>query len=415
MSPIILHLDMNSYCASVEQQANPFLRGKPLGVCAYLSENGCIIASSVEAKQRGVKTAMRVRDARRLCPEILLVENEPAKYRSTTEKIFSILDEYTDELEPYSIDEAFLNLTGWSKNFNQARQLAESIRQRIKQEVGEWLRCSIGISYTRWLAKFASDITPPDSVKSISPEQLTTSLDEASLLAAWGINYRLEARLKALGIHTLNQLRTYPVTNLRRALGITGYYLWANVNGIQTERVHRHQSQQPKSIGHSYCLPRKTTDRNWLRGILHKLCERTGRRLRAKQMEADRIGAWLQFAEGGGMGRQCRVPERLFTTESIFKSADRLLFTRPLADRARFLAVNVSNLHPLSHQRSLFQDELRPKRLSLALDTLNNKFGEFSVYPGVMWGTNDNAHDRVGYRKTVSVREMLEDVEYMSE
>ncbi|MFH1822438.1 MAG: DNA polymerase IV, partial [Patescibacteria group bacterium] len=108
---IILHIDMNSYFASVEQQANPFLRGKPVGVCAYLSPGGCIIASSMEAKAKGIKTGMRVSQALEIDKKVVLLENEPAKYRSTTEKIFKILKSYTDRVEPYSIDEAFLDLT----------------------------------------------------------------------------------------------------------------------------------------------------------------------------------------------------------------------------------------------------------------------------------------------------------------
>jgi DNA polymerase-4 len=155
---------MNSYFASCEQQANPFLRGKPVGVCSYLSKNGCIIASSMEAKKFGVKTGCRVLDAKILCPEIVLLENEPAKYRSITEKIFPILSEYTDTLEPYSIDEAFLDLTGWVADLAEAKKKGEEIQRRIKKEVGEWLKSSVGISHTRWLAKFASDIADKDSV-----------------------------------------------------------------------------------------------------------------------------------------------------------------------------------------------------------------------------------------------------------
>src|SRR3989344_7789183 len=114
MDKIILHIDMNSYFASVEQQANPFFRGKPLAVCAYLSPKGCILASSMEAKKLGIKTGMRVYDAQKIYPNLIVLENEPAKYRSVTEKIFRILSEYTDRMEPYSIDEAFLDLTNSS-------------------------------------------------------------------------------------------------------------------------------------------------------------------------------------------------------------------------------------------------------------------------------------------------------------
>jgi DNA polymerase IV len=157
---VILHIDMNSYFASVEQQANPFLRGRPVGVCSYLSPGGCIIASSMEAKAKGIKTGCRVSDARMLDPDVVLLENEPSKYRSATDKIFGILKEYTDTFEPYSIDEAFLDLTGWVRDFPAAESLGRDIQCRIKAEIGEWLNSSVGIGWTRFLAKFAGDIAP---------------------------------------------------------------------------------------------------------------------------------------------------------------------------------------------------------------------------------------------------------------
>ena len=173
---IILHIDMNSYFASVEQQANPFLRGRSVGVCAYLSDNGAIIASSREAKEKGIKTGCKVGQAKALDPNVILLENEPAKYRSTTEKIFRVLREYTDTLEPYSIDEAFLDLTGWVENLEEARVLALKIQSRIKKEVGEWMHSSVGISTTRFLAKFAGDIAPKKSILVIDKNNINSIL-----------------------------------------------------------------------------------------------------------------------------------------------------------------------------------------------------------------------------------------------
>ncbi len=147
----ILHLDMNSYFASVEQQANPFLRGKIVGVCAYVHDNGCILAPSIEAKQVGIRTGMRVREARNIFPGIILLENDPAKYRTVTRRIFSLLSRYTERLEPYSIDEAFMDLSDWIKDWEHARLLALEMKQRIREEVGEWLRCSRGFSTHRKL------------------------------------------------------------------------------------------------------------------------------------------------------------------------------------------------------------------------------------------------------------------------
>ncbi len=155
---------MNSYFATVEQQANPFWRGKPVGVCAYLSANGCIIASSIEAKELGIKTGCLVKEARRIYPDIILVENQPDKYRWVTGQIFQILRQHSDKVEPYSIDESFVELTGYVKDYQGAKEMAKQIQQEIKDQVGEWLKCSIGLSYTRYLAKLA--LTAGESARS---------------------------------------------------------------------------------------------------------------------------------------------------------------------------------------------------------------------------------------------------------
>lgn len=220
MSRIILHIDMNSYFASVEQQVNPFLRGRSVGVCSYLSPGGCIIASSVEAKAKGIKTGCRVSDALRLDPRAVIIENEPAKYRAVTEKFFAILGTYSGTIEPYSIDEAFVDLSGWVQNFSEARAIADEIQRIIKTEVGEWLNCSIGLSFTKFLAKFAGDIAPKKGILLIGDNtELEAILKERPLQDAWGINTRMEERLNLLGIKNLLDLRNFNPDNIRRVLG----------------------------------------------------------------------------------------------------------------------------------------------------------------------------------------------------
>jgi len=229
---------MDSYFASVEQQANPFFRHRPVGVCAYLHQNGCIIASSIEAKKIGIKTGCRVFAAKKIDPNIILVENDPNKYRSVTKRIFQILTEYSLDFEPYSIDEGFLDLTGWAADFNQAQQIAVKIRSRIKAEIGSWLRCSIGLSFTKFLAKFASDTAEPDELIIIQNKFQADQLFKKSLLTdLWGINFRLEKRLNGLGIKTISDLQTCSPEKLLLFLGRPGYFLWAKVNGLATESL----------------------------------------------------------------------------------------------------------------------------------------------------------------------------------
>jgi DNA polymerase-4 len=400
---IILHIDMNSYFASVEQQANPFLRGRAVGVCAYLSPGGCIIASSVEAKHKGIKTGTVVREAKKLEPKIVLLENEPAKYRSTTEKIFNIFKDYTDKVEPYSIDEAFLDLSGYVKNFEEAGNKAREIQFRIKSEVGEWLNSSVGLSWTKWLAKFASDIAPKKSVLMIeNKNKLNYHLEESKLTDAWGINYRMEVRLNLIGIKTLLDLKHYSQSKIKHYLGRYGYYLWANVNGEEITKVER-GVKPAKNIGHSYCIPKKTGDKEYLSTILYKLCEKTGRRLREQEREAENLSVYLAYTRGGGVGQSRKTKDKLFTSEEIFREANYFLNKTKLIFPIRMVAVSVGRLSPVTSQMSLFEDNLSVKELSKAMDKINNKYGEYTVVRGRMFGSDNIARDRIGFRKTVDL------------
>lgn len=412
---------MNSYFASVEQQANPFLRDKPVGVCAYLSDNGCILASSIEAKKFGVKTGLTVRMARELCPSIIILENHPDKYRSTTERIFNLLSEYTDTLEPYSIDEAFLNLTGLVKSFSEAKKICEEIKVRIKTEVGEWLKASQGLAFTKFLAKFASDSGEKDNITIIENiKQAEEWFKKVELTAAWGIGDKLKIRLNELGINNLMDLKNYPVTNLRQQLGIMGYYLWANVNGIEIDHVKNDEETTAKSIGHSYCMPKRTTDKEYLAKILMKLCEKTGRRLREQNLEAKNLAVYWSYASTslstslnhGGYGKSFKTKDSFFTTMDIFRKAFNVLKNFPLPDKVSMLAVSVSDLIPSHNQLSFLEDRLRKKELNKALDNINDKFGEFTVIYGQMWETGKNVPDRIGFRKSLRPPGIKENIEY---
>ena len=383
---IILHIDMNSYFASVEQQANPFLRGRSVGVCAYLSDNGAIIASSIEAKQKGIKTGTRVRDAKIFDPDIVLLENEPAKYRSTTDKIFKILSDYTNVLEPYSIDEAFLDMTGFVKNWDEAQRKAEEIKERICREVGEWLYASAGISWTKFLAKFAGDIAPKKSVLVIgNQKELSDVLAGRDLKDAWGINVRTEERLKSIGINNLGELKNFDENKIRRFLGRWGYYLWCNVNGIEINKVAEGR-EAAKSIGHSYMLQKQTADKEYLKSVFYKLCEKTGRRLRDSGQEALGISINVSYLNYGGVSRSFKTSEKMFTSDEIFSNVEKFLDKLCLIDKVRGLAVSVTRLSPVSGQLNLFENNLSKKELSRALDKINDKYGEYTVAPGRMFG-----------------------------
>ncbi len=254
------HIDMNSYFASVEQQANPHFRGRPLGVCAYLHKNGCVIAASVEAKKQGVKVGMSLQECRQKCPDMVFVQNDPPKYRAVTSRVFALLHELTDRVEHYSIDEAFLDFTGWYRDPAEVAWALCRARLRIQAEVGDWLTCSIGIAPSKFLAKLASDMEKPNGLVIITPENLDDVLGSLDLEEAWGIGSRIKKRLNRLGIFTLLDLKSYPVANLMRALGKAGWLWHERLRGRDVDRFEEAGSTPPKSIGHSFCVPRRAND-----------------------------------------------------------------------------------------------------------------------------------------------------------
>lgn len=421
---IILHLDMNSYFASVEQQANPHLRGRSVGVVATMSPNGCVIASSIEAKARGIKTGVRVQEAQALDPQVLFIPNDSAKYRSCTEGIFRILREYTEDIEMYSIDEAFLTLTGFVHGFSQAATLAEEIRRRIQREVGEWLRCSIGIAPTRWLAKFAGDTADKGKTQIIHRGNLHETLDPRRVTDAWGIAHRLERRLNALNIYSLGHLRHYPVINLMQVFGIMGYELWAHVNGIEVPGLRT--PDIPKSIGHQHVFTKKATSLEYPKAVLAKLCEKAGRRLRKLNLEA--YGVWVRatlpewYREPGstrfisnhlwgprsgrvhGGGGKLAYP--LYDTRDIFRHCwEYLRGDLPPGAFPNSLAMGLFYLKPRVNQLELWPrlKQQDSPALAGALDRLNDKYGDFTVTRGSLWGMGEkDAPDRVGFRKSVA-------------
>ncbi|HCJ52479.1 MAG: hypothetical protein A2898_04340 [Candidatus Kerfeldbacteria bacterium RIFCSPLOWO2_01_FULL_48_11] len=400
---IIMHLDMNSYFASVEQQANPTLRGKPLGVVATMTPHGCILASSKEAKAVGIKTGCRADEAKFLYPDIILVEVDPSKYRSTTEKIFSIIRQYSDDIEPYSIDEAFINLTGYAQSFNDAVRIGREIKREIFGEAGEWLTNSMGIAPTRWLAKFGSDTCEKGGIVVLDHSNLSAYLKGRDLTEAWGIADRTAARLHLLGIRTLDELMMCEPHALKRLLGIRGHELWANVNGIELAPARLATPvEQPKSIGHSHVLRTRTTDRRFYQSVLMRLAERTGRDVRTRGLEAQGLFVSVGLREGGYYGKNVTLSRSLTGGDEIFRLGWRILERLIGSYTAQSFAIGVFRLRTLSHQ-GCFWAQPRKDAVYAAMDVLNDRFGEETVH----WGTLHrlapvHAPDRIGFRKTVS-------------
>jgi len=432
------HIDMNSYFASVEQQANPHWRGRPLGVCAYLHKNGCVIAASIEAKKKGAKVGMSLEECRQVCPDMVFVQNDPPKYRAVTSRVFALLHELTDKVEHYSIDEAFLDLAGWYRDPAEAAWALCRTRLRIQAEVGDWLKCSVGIAPSKFLAKLASDLEKPNGLVILTPENLDQTLSSLEVEEAWGIGPRVRRRLNRLGIFTLMDLKRYPVANLMRVLGKAGWVWHERLHGRDVDRFEQTGERPPKSIGHSFCVPRRATRENTILPIMLRLTERAGRRLRSFGLLARSMSIavschpeGVRRAEGSGsFGYGPDSSTSLGMTGSVaFSEPANDIFS--LADGATrlleamwdgkhtvsFLAVTLTDFVPPSGQLRFPLPEgehegvggtvgegERRQKTSCAVDAIRDRYGEESIVFASMLGlSRDYAPDRIGFRKTEGV------------
>ena len=425
---------MNSYFASVEQQANPTLRGRPLGVCAYLHKKGCVIAASIEAKRLGMKVGMSLEVAREKVPSAVFVQNDPPKYRAVTSRVFGILHGLTDRVEHYSIDEAFLDLTGWYRDAAEAAWALCKARLRIRDEVGEWLRCSIGIAPTRFLAKTASELEKPNGLVIIDQDNLDEVLAGLDLEDVCGIGPRIRRRLERLGIHSLLEIKRYPVGNLMRAFGKYGLYLWCRLHAMEFEKITATDgAEPPKSIGHSYCVPDRVNKEGKVLATLIRLTERAGQRLRALDLQAGAVhvsvgfrpgpyglqvnfvspdirGSFWTPGPGEGGTIYTLLDEPASDSFTLVGAATELLREMWHGERINFLAVTLANLSPPCGQRRLDESVSswsrahdRRRMASQAMDKIRDRYGDNSIVFGQALNLGDEAPDRIGFRKTEGV------------
>ena len=419
--PIIAHIDMNSYFATVEQQDNPEWRGQPVGVCEHLG--GIIIAASVEAKRWGIKTGTPVWEARKLYPKIHLTKTHPDRYRMYTSRFLKVFGDYTDRIEKYSIDEAFLDLTKacnirTKKNgqwvpedpWLEAVRIAQEIKHRMYTEVGDWIRCSVGISYSKLVAKIASDLQKPDGLVVVRPQDKDTLYYRLELDDVPGIGRRMKRNLGTLGIKTLRDLRDYPLTKLVAHYGIQGYHLHSmgQLEGSWKESFDGstgdNQDGDMKSIGHMYTIPMEYRDKNIMRPVLYKLSEMVGARLRVNGVMGNGLHVHVHDPDRLHAGKGAKLSYYLQDGRDIYKEAMRLLEKTGLLEEAEqrtyLVGVTVFGLTPEVKQQNLFESPGKGKahsQLMHALDKINNKYDDFTVARVPAFLARDIIRDSVGF------------------
>lgn len=378
-----LYVDFNSYFASVEQQLQPALRGRPVGVLPVLAETTCCIAASYEAKAFGVKTGTPVYVARQRCPDIVFVEARPPLYVEMHHRLIAIVESCTPVGQVLSIDEMSCPLSGSEQQRDKALALAAHIKAEIAGKVGAHLRSSIGIAPNTFLAKIASNMQKPDGCTVIEHADLPHSLHRLELRAIHGIGQALESRLRRHGIDSVAQLCAAHAATLRAAWGsIEGERMHAKLRGAE---IVSGQSQRA-SISHSHVLPPPLRNDADAYSVLHRLLQKAAMRLRSHALIAGNVHVRVTYRDNG-IWRADQPVDPTADTLALLHALDALWRQRrrsklpPLA-----VGVALTALDTAAHQsRSLFDTGQRQDahdRLNSAIDTINLRYGKNALYFG---------------------------------
>ena len=428
--PRIMHIDINSCFATVEQQANPLLRCKPVAVAAYVKDYGCILAASREAKSFGVKTGMRVKEGRAIVPHLIVLPPDPPKYRAVNRKLLAILQSYTAHVSVESIDEIVVgfknapSLNNESRIMNHEKKqktiihdsqfiiqetasimqgIAREIKERIRLEIGEWITVSCGIAPNRYLAKVASSLQKPDGLVAITKENIVQIFAHMQLTDFCGIKSGNAGRLRAAGITTPLAFFRASSTELKRAFrAITGYQWWLRLHGyedgVMYQEFEKVREGDQKSFGQSYMLGTPYSPhypRLWQ--ILTQLVMKMGRRLRHDGFVAYGVGISLMH-DGYTHWHTQEKRTSPMVTDMDFYYAMRDLLERAPQKLVKLLAVYAYALiRDTGLQPSLFAEENRKREVVRALDAIQDRFGDFIIHPARMINMEQKVLDRIAF------------------
>lgn len=383
----IMHIDMDAFFASVEQLDNPSYRGKPVIVGADPHGRGVVSTCSYEARRFGIHSAMPIREAFRRCPDGIFLPVRGRRYAEISRTIMNLLAEYTPLVEPLSLDEAFLDLTGSEKIFGPALTIAREIVNRIQKEMG--LPASVGLAPNKFLAKLASDLRKPRGFVEITWDNLTEILDPLPISKLWGVGPKTEEQLRQIGIGTIGALRRIDPKILEGRFGPSGVQLYHLANGQDERPVETDETA--KSIGHEITFQTDTDDRNFLAGILLWLADQVARRLRRNGLKGRVINLKLRDTNFKTLTKRVTLATATDFEETIYCEALKLAQEVQWgAKRVRLLGVSVSGfIQDEPQQLSLFEtgkttEPAELTRLHTAIDELRNRFGETIVTKGTI-------------------------------
>jgi DNA polymerase-4 len=370
----ILHIDMDAFFASIEQAVNPALRGKPIAVIGS-KKRTVIVTSSYEARKKGVKTGMTAGEGVRACPDLILVPGNNRRYIDASVRILSIMRDYSPDVEVFSIDEAFVDVTGSLRLFGGAEAIAREIKRRIKEDLN--ITCSVGVAPNKLVAKLASGLKKPDGLTIVTQAEVGPLMEPMPIEEICGIGGKLGKILKGLGIITCGDLGRYPVDVLKGKFGVTGerlHYMGLGVD--ETPIVPLGQEDAAKSIGHSMTFPYDVDDRQRMHRYLLLLSAKVGRRVRKAHCSGRTIYLYVRFSDFSGMAKRHTLPKPIRLDLDIYQAAVHVLSTIEITMPVRLLGVSMTNLVYSGGQLPLLTGERREFLLAGAVDAIKDRYGD---------------------------------------
>jgi DNA polymerase-4 len=382
---VIMHMDMDAFFASVEQRVNPALRGRPIVVCGG-GRRTVVAAASYEARPYGIRSGMPLYEAQRKCPDLLVVQADIPTYVDASLRILDILQGFTPDVEVYSIDEAFLDVTGSLVLFGGAERIARMIKERINKELR--LTCSIGIAPNKLLAKLASTMHKPNGLQVIrKKEEVSSLLADLPVEEMWGIGPSLATYLHEMGITTCGQLGRVPSGILERRFGLIGRMLHRMARGMDVSPVVPLGAEpHARSRGHSMTLDQDIHSKEEIAWYVLLLAEMVGRRLRSGGYAGRTVVLTLRYSDFRTFSRRMTLKRYITTGPQINEVAMRILDGIRLRDSVRLVGVSLANLIRGRVQIPLFEGERKREDLILAMDRVNDRYGEFTLSWGPLLG-----------------------------
>ena len=381
---IIMHIDMDAFFASIEQRDKPWLKGKPIAISNIPEERSVVATASYEARKFDIHSAMPVKIARKLCPDLIIIKTDIDKYRKESSKLLSIFNKFCPAVEQTSIDEAFFDLTYTVKNFDDAKDFAIKLKEFIYNNLH--LPLTMGISYNKLLAKLASKLGKPNGLKTIKPEDTDKILEPLPVGKISGIGKQTERILKErFNVRTLGELKKIPLLELASVFHSQAVFLYNAARGIDNSKViSDYEKGSPKSIGNSITLHTDTDNEKYIKSTLKYLSEEVGLRIRAHNLYAKTITIVVRYKDFSTFTHRKTLSKAINSNYEIYIHALMLFKEIWRGKKIRLLGISLSNFK--DHvERGLFDREDNLQTLEDALDRVKIRFGNKAAdYGSVM-------------------------------